>query len=87
MSKTTYKNVNAMPTWKLEEILSSPNLTGIDGADYAPVEDELYHELWKRYAKEARENEQKFHKEQKELFKHTRPKTTKSAPAQKDIQA
>jgi len=71
MSKTTYKNVNAMPTWKLEGILSSPNCTGIDGADYFPVREELFSELFKRYAKEARDNEAQFHKQQKELFNAT----------------
>lgn len=30
-----------IPTWKIKEILDSPNCTGIDGRDYGPVRHEL----------------------------------------------
>lgn len=40
--------VRAIPTWKLEEILNSHHCTGINGADYGPIKEELQNELWRR---------------------------------------
>lgn len=78
MSKTTYKNVDAIPTWKIEEILASPNCTGIDGADYEPVKAELQTELWKRYVKEAKDAEHQLNQDQKALFKFEASKHKKT---------
>lgn len=45
-----FSNLHCIPTWKIKEILSSPNCTGIDGKDYGPVKHELQDILWFREA-------------------------------------
>lgn len=41
-----------IPTAKLKQILNSHHCTGIDGADYDPVKDELNQILWERLNRE-----------------------------------
>lgn len=41
-------NLQFIPTWKIKEILDSPNCTGIDGRDYGPVRHELEQILFER---------------------------------------
>lgn len=45
---TNFKNLQNIPTWKLEEILNHPHTQGIDGRDYGPVRHELEDILFKR---------------------------------------
>jgi hypothetical protein len=40
-NRPSYKNLDCIPTWKLQAIVESPNCTGIDGRDYGPVRHEL----------------------------------------------
>lgn len=40
-NRSNVANLKSIPTWKLKEIIDSPNGTGIDGADYGPVMEEL----------------------------------------------
>lgn len=51
------RNIKYIPTAKLKQILDSHHCTGIDGADYEPVKDELNQILWERL---NRENEKIF---------------------------
>ena len=69
-SKTTYKNVNATPTWKLQEIVNSNHCTGIDGTDYFPVKHELEQELWRRQELELAKLMAQYEKDQKEYNKY-----------------
>lgn len=46
--KLTYKNLDAIPTKTLHQILSHPFTQGIDGADYEPVRHELEGIYYKR---------------------------------------
>lgn len=48
-----YKNLQYIPTWKLQEILDSPNCTGKDNRDYGPVKHELEQILWERQQNQA----------------------------------
>lgn len=70
MSKSTYRNVDAMPTWKLKEILNDPYTRGIDGADYEPVREYLEQALWARYAKEDQLFHDQCRREEKQYQKH-----------------
>lgn len=69
MSKTTYKSLDAIPTWKIKEILNSPYCTGIDGADYEPVKEYLEAILYERLEAESLRQVKEQEKQQKELFK------------------
>jgi hypothetical protein len=53
-------NLKHIPTKKLLEILSSNHCTGINGADYEPVKEELQQILWKRQAQEKIDTDQFF---------------------------
>lgn len=44
-------NAKYIPTKKLTEILNSHHTTGIDGADYGPLKEELEAALWSRQSK------------------------------------
>ena len=46
--RNSYKNLKHIPTKKLQEILESNHCTGIYGADYEPVKEELEQILWER---------------------------------------
>ncbi len=70
MSRLTYKNLDAVPTWKLKEILEHPHCQGIDGADYEPVKHELLSDYWHRCNSEAEKQFKQFEREQKQYFKH-----------------
>ena len=71
MSKQSYKNLTSIPTWKLKEILDSHHTVGIDGADYAPVKEELEQELWRRNDSDSLKELKDFDLKQKELFKYS----------------
>jgi hypothetical protein len=45
-------NLKYIPTKKLNDILNSHHTTGIDGADYGPVKEELQAILWERLNRE-----------------------------------
>jgi hypothetical protein len=47
-SKTTYKNLDAIPNHKLRELINSFHCIGVDGADYGPVKEELESIYWER---------------------------------------
>lgn len=69
MPKTTHKNIDAIPTWKIAEIVDSHHCVGVDGADYGAVEEELSSELWKRQNAQSERDLKHFEQQQKELFK------------------
>jgi len=71
MSKQTYRNLASIPTWKLQEIVDSHHCTGIDGADYHPVREELESELWRRNELDSQRDLKQFELNQKEQFKAT----------------
>ncbi|MBA3754837.1 MAG: hypothetical protein H0X02_00780 [Nitrosomonas sp.] len=53
------RGLKSIPTWKIQEILESPNCTGIDGRDYGPVEDELRSILCSRLERLSKHNQAK----------------------------
>lgn len=70
MPKPTFKNLDAIPNWKLREILDSNFCTGTDGADYWPVREELQTIYWRRMNTENERFQKQLENEFKELFKH-----------------
>lgn len=46
--RTNYKNLKYIPTRKIKAILDSPYTSGIDGADYGPVKEELQYIHWSK---------------------------------------
>jgi hypothetical protein len=69
MSKSTFRNLDAMPTWKIKEILNHPLCTGIDGEDYEPVKEYLERILYARLEAESLKERHEFEQQQKALFK------------------
>ena len=61
--RNSYKNLKYIPTKKLQEILDSNHCTGIDGADYEPVREELEQILWERQNRQADAEMKKMEKE------------------------
>lgn len=48
---SSYRNLKNIPTAKLIQILDSHHTTGINGADYGPVKEELQQILWERQSR------------------------------------
>lgn len=68
--KSTFKNLDAVPTKIIREVLDSHHCTSIDGRDYGPVREELEEYYWARIAKEDEKALKQFEADQKALFKH-----------------
>lgn len=65
-----------LPTHKLEEILNSHHCTGIDGADFEPIKEELQAILWERYNSEVEAFTKQHEQDQKAKFKHDHKTTS-----------
>lgn len=69
MKKSTFKNIDAIPTKKIKEILNDPDCKTSTGRDYGPVKHELEDILFYRMDKERGRAEAQMRREQKAQFK------------------
>lgn len=69
MSKSTFKNLDAIPTWKLKEILDDSYCISSEGTDYHPVKEYLQSIYYARLQSESERDQKHFDINQKALFK------------------
>jgi hypothetical protein len=67
--KTTYKNLDAIPTWKIKEILDHHSTQSMTGQDYEPVRHELEEILFHRQQIEFERQMHRRRIEEKKAFK------------------
>lgn len=65
-----FRNLSDIPTWKLSEIVNSHHGTGVDGADYGPVIEEIQGIYWQRLNTQAEQSEKEWAKKFNDKFQY-----------------